>query len=137
RAYGVSINAILSANPQITNPALLYPGQVITIPPRTINFGTTEVNGYAFPNIDMDVLRKTLPYLTYLSIFSYEVNSDGSLTSIPDEPLIQAARDARVAPLMVITNIEEGGGFNSDIAHAVLTDQQVQDNLVNNIVNTL
>lgn len=135
--YGISVNELLAANPQITNPALLYPGQVITIPPRTINFGSIHVNGYAFPNINRDVLRRTLPYLTYLSIFSYQVNSDGSLTSIPDEPLIQAARNAGVAPLMVITNIEEGGGFNSDIAHAVLTDSQAQDNLINNITTTL
>jgi spore germination protein len=135
--YRVSVNAILSANPQITNPALIYVGQVIVIPPITINFGTTEVNGYTFPNINREVLRKTLPHLTYLSIFSYQVNPDGSLNTIPDEPLIQAARAARVAPLMVVTNIEQGGGFNSDIAHAVLTNQEAQDNLVNNIISTL
>jgi spore germination protein len=135
--YGISVNELLTANPQITNPALLYPGQIITIPPRTIDFGSIHVNGYAFPNINRDVLRKTLPYLTFLSIFSYQVNADGSLTGIPDEPLIQAARNAGVAPLMVITNIEEGGGFSSDIAHAVLTDSQAQDNLINNITTTL
>ena len=75
--------------------------------------------------------------MTFLSIFSYQVNTDGSLTGIPDEPLIQAARNAGVAPLMVITNIQEGGGFSSDIAHAVLTDSQAQDNLINNITTTL
>lgn len=135
--YGVSVNSILSANPQITNPSQLYVGQVITIPPMTIRFGTTEVNGYAFPNIDMEVLRKTLPYLTYLSIFSYQVNPDGSLNTIPDEPLIKAARDAKVAPLMVVTNIEKDGGFSSDIAHSILTDEEAQDNLINNIIKTL
>lgn len=135
--YGVSINAILAANPQITNPALIYVGQVINIPPRTIRFGPIEVNGYAFPNINREVLRKTLPNLTYLSIFSYEVRPDGSLNTIPDEPLIQAARAARVAPLMVITNIESGGGFNSDIAHAIFTNQQAQDNLMNNVIQIL
>lgn len=135
--YRISVNAILSANPQVTNPDLIYVGQVIVIPPITINFGTIEVNGYTFPNINREVLRKTLPHLTYLSIFSYQVNPDGSLNTIPDESLIQAARAARVAPLMVVTNIEQGGGFNSDIAHAVLTNQEAQDNLVNNIINTL
>ena len=76
--YQVRINDIINANPQITNPAVLQIGQVITIPPRDIKFGPIQVNGYAFPNIDMEVLRKTLPNLTYLSIFSYQVN-DGSL----------------------------------------------------------
>jgi len=137
RAYGISVNALLSANPQITNPAQIFVGQVIIIPPRTINFGSTEVNGYAFPNISREVLGKTLPYLTYLSIFSYQVNPDGSLNTIPDEPLIQAARAARVAPLMVITNIEEGGGFSSDIAHSILTNTEAQNTLVNNVIQTL
>ncbi|HZV02796.1 MAG TPA: GH25 family lysozyme [Planctomycetota bacterium] len=30
--FGVSLNALEAANPQITNPNLIYPGQVITIP---------------------------------------------------------------------------------------------------------
>ncbi|MDF2523410.1 MAG: putative glycosyl hydrolase [Clostridiales bacterium] len=137
RLYGISVNVILSANPQITDPTLIQVGQAITIPPLTINFGPIEVNGYAFPNIDRSILQKTLPSLTYLSIFSHEVRPDGSLSTVPDAPLIQAARAARVAPLMVITNIEEGGSFSSDLAHTIFTNTEVQDNLVNNIINNL
>ena len=137
RQYGISVNAILSANPQITSPTLIHVGQIITIPPLTINFGQIEVNGYAFPNIDSNILQKTLPSLTYLSIFSYEVRPDGSLSTVPDGPLIQAARAARVAPLMVITNIEEGGSFSSDIAHTIFTNNDAQNNLVNNLIRTL
>ena len=135
--YGLSMNQILAANPQITNAGIIYAGQVINIPPRTINFGPIEVNGYTFPGINMEVLGKTLPYLTYLSIFSYQVNADGDLNTIPDEPLIQAARAAGTAPLLVVTNIEADGGFSSDIAHAVLTNDTAQNNLVNNIIRTL
>jgi spore germination protein len=137
RRYGVSINDILAANPQISNAGLIYPGQVITIPPRTQKLGTIEVNGYSFPNINTETLRKTLPSLTYLSIFSYEVNPDGTLRGINDTPLIQAARTAGVAPLMVITNIEEGGSFSSDVARSILNSDEVQDTLINNIINTL
>ncbi len=135
--YRLSVNNILEANPQISNPAQISAGQVINIPPRTLNFGPTEVNGYAFPNIDREVLRKTLPSLTYLSIFSYQVRTDGTMKSIDDEPLISAARAARVAPLMVITNLAEAGGFNSDIAHAILTNETAQNTLINNIIQTL
>ena len=138
RDYGVNVEDILEANPQITNPMQIFPGQIITIPPRTRKLGTIQVNGYAFPNIDMEVLRKTLPYLTYLSIFSYEVRPDGSLKSIEDTPLIEAARNAGVAPIMVITNIdEETGGFSSDLAQTILTNQEVQNTLIENIMTTL
>ncbi|WMJ80756.1 glycosyl hydrolase family 18 protein [Clostridium sp. MB40-C1] len=137
RAYGITTEELLDANPQVTNPRNIYIGQVITIPERTKKYGTIEVNGYAFPNINMDTLRKTLPYLTYLSIFSYEVLPNGSLRTINDTPLINAAREFRVAPLMVITNIQEGEGFNSDIAKSVLTNETAQQNLIDNIVRTL
>ncbi len=125
----------MAANPNI-NPSQLRVGQIINIPIKTEKRGTIEVNGYAFPNIDMEVLRKTLPYLTYLSIFSYEVNADGTLKPIVDEPLIDAARAAGVAPLMVITNLSEGG-FSSDLAKTILTNKEVQDRLLNNVVENL
>lgn len=137
RDYRLSLNAILAANPSIQGPNYnIYPGQIINIPPLTINFGSNSVNGYAYPFINMDVLRKTLPYLTFLSIFSYEIQSDGSLKDINDTALIREARAARVAPLMVIANLDESG-FNSDLAHTVLNDQAVQDNLISNITTTL
>lgn len=137
RTYVMSPRAILAANPQITDPSKLKVGQIIIIPERTRKYGTIEVNGYSFPEIDMETLRKTLPNLTYLSIFNYQVMKDGSLKGIDDVPLIQAAREFKVAPLMVITNIEEGKGFNSDIAKEILTNETAQNNLINNIVKTL
>jgi spore germination protein len=137
RDYKLTVDELLDANPQISNPSMIFVGQIITIPPKTINFGSIEVNGYAFPNIDMEVLRKTLPSLTYLSIFSYQVKPDGSLTTIQDTPLINAARAVGVAPLMVITNIKEGGSFDSDLAHTILTNSAVQNNLIDNILKTL
>lgn len=135
--YGVSVDIILRANPQITNPMLIYPGQIILVPNVTQKLGNIDVNGYAFPNINMEVLRKTLLYLTYLSIFSYEVREDGSLNSINDKSLIEIVREAGVAPVMVITNLESGGGFSSDLARTILTDEEVQANLINNIITTL
>jgi len=136
RQYGTTVAGIQAAN-QIANPAMIRPGMVLTIPSGTDKLGTIDVNGYAFPNISMDVLRKTLPYLTYLSIFSYEVKPDGSFRPINDEPLIAAARAANVAPLMVITNLREGGGFDSDLAKTILTNEQVQDTLINNVIENL
>ena len=85
----------------------------------------------------MEVLAKTLPSLTYLSIFSYQILANGTLKGINDVPLIQAARKAKVAPMMVITNLKEGGGFDSDLAHTILTDEKIQNTLLDNIISTL
>ena len=137
RQNGITVAQLLQVNPQILSPQSLQVGQTIYIPVRGQKLGTIYVNGYCFPNIDRTVLNKTLPYLTYLSIFSYEVQPNGSLNSIDDEALIRTARNVGVAPMMVITNIAEGQGFSSDLAHTILSSQQVQQNLINNVINTL
>ncbi len=136
RQYGSTVAGIQAAN-QISNPAQIQAGMVLTIPSGIDKLGTIKVNGYTFPNINMDVLRKTLPYLTYLSIFSYEVTPEGSFRQVDDEALIAAAREARVAPLMVITNLEEGGGFSSDLARTILTNEQIQDTLIDNVISNM
>nr|WP_319488516.1 LysM peptidoglycan-binding domain-containing protein [uncultured Caproiciproducens sp.] len=137
RRYDTTVFRILSANPSITDPSRIKVGQEIIIPFTSEKLGTIDVNGYAFPNINSNTLESTLPHLTYLSIFSYQVRPDGSLASIQDEPLIQAARQQNVGPMMVVTNIKEGASFNSELAHTILTNQEVQTTLLDNIVRTL
>lgn len=58
RTYGMTPRAILAANPQITDPSKLKVGQIIIIPERTRKYGTIEVNGYAFPEIEMETLKR-------------------------------------------------------------------------------
>jgi len=137
KMYGISIASLYAANPILSNSIIIYPGQIINIPPSTEKLGTIEVNAYALPGTDMDVLTKTLPSLTYLSIFSYQIQPNGTLKGIDDVPLIQAARSAKVAPMMVITNLKEGGGFDSNLAHTILTNQAIQNTLFRNITDTL
>ena len=135
--YAITVDQLLSANPQITDPSRILPGQVLTIPVTSQKLGSLLVNGYALPTISQTTLTRTLPHLSFLSIFSYRVGADGSLTPIEDESIISAARAARTAPLMVITNTRPTGGFSSEIANAILTNTQVQDTLLDNIVQTL
>jgi len=137
KMYAVTVSSLLAANPELKITTLLYPGEIIIIPPSPQKLGSIEVNGYALPTTDMDVLVKTLPSLTYLSIFSYQILANGTLKDINDVPLIQAARNAKVAPMMVITNLKEGGGFDSDLAHTILTDENIQNTLLDNIIKTL
>jgi len=137
RNYGIGLDAILRANPGITSPGSLQIGQRVVIPAAAPKLGAILVNGYAFPSISRNVLADTLPHLTYLSPFSYQVRPDGSLKVIADTDLIQAARDANVAPMMVITNLEEGAGFSSELANTILTNEQLQNTLIGNIVSTL
>ena len=136
--YAISVNQILAANPSITNPDVIYVGQTLTIPTNSESkLREISVNGYAFPGTTSQVLSNILPSLTYISIFSYQLQDDGSLDSIYDSRVINQAIDAQVAPIMVITNTRTGKGFDSDLAHLVLTNSVAQQNLINNMLNIL
>lgn len=135
RDYRITVSDILKSNPGLTQQ--IQPGQIIVIPPKTNKLGWIYTNGYTFPNIDSEVLKKTLPYLSYISIFSYEVNEDGSLTTIDDTEIIKQAREAGVAPMMVITNLSKEGGFSSDLVKTILNDKGIKATLTKNILDTL
>lgn len=135
--YQVSVYAILQANPEIADPSLIRAGQVVTIPSQTEALGTIQVNGYAFPSISPDTLERTLPGLTYCSIFSYQAGPDGSLNEISDGGILSLSRREKVAPMMVVTNIKPGGGFSSEIAKSILTDNAAQNALLANVLRIL
>ena len=132
--HDMSVDDILAANPDITSPYIIYPGQTIYLPSDNENKRTIGVNGYAYPGISSSVLASTLPYLTYISVFSYSVTADGSLSNLDDESIIAAAKAAGVAPLMVITNTVPEGGFNSDVAHSILNESVARENLINSAI---
>lgn len=133
--FGITLNDLLSVNPTFSPPYIIIPGDVVNIP-EAAEKRTISVNGYAYPDISNDVLNNTLPYLTYLSIFSHSITKTGGLSSLNDSRLISAAKSSKVAPIMVVTNIESDGGFSSELASTVLNDIQIREQLINNIVNT-
>lgn len=136
--YGTTTIDLLQKNPYISNSAVIHPGDEVVIsyknePKR----GPIEVLGYAYPNIDRAELYRTLPYLTYLAIFTYGITETGELINIDDEELIEIARNYGVAPLMHISTLTEGGTFSNELAHTILNDLDVQNNLIQNILNNL
>ncbi|RDW16819.1 LysM peptidoglycan-binding domain-containing protein [Oceanobacillus chungangensis] len=127
RVNNIGINNPLSVGFRIYIPAL---------PKRSITS-----NAYIEPTGDTvsatleNAAAKTTPYLTYLAHFSYSVNRDGSLNAPPLGNLKTIADRNNTALMLVVTNLE-GGSFNSDLVHIILTVQAVQNKLLDNIVNT-
>jgi len=135
RSYGVSLQRLIAANPQIQNPNRIDPGQVLVIPSAQRSPGRILVNGYITDASD-STLRAALPYLTFLSPFSYRSDMEGELfPTFNVNTELSAGYD--VANLLTVTNLRAQGGFSSDIAHAILTDQGVQNNFLENLEQAL
>lgn len=86
------------------------------------------------PNL-VESAREAAPYLTYLGPFSFRIQKDGSL----EEPLLNdfanIAKNNQVTLMMIITNLDDEG-FSDEIGRLVLTDQNIQNKLLDNIVQT-
>lgn len=135
--YNTTVVNLLQLNPFIQYADEIMPGDQITISNREAKRGPIYVLGYTYPNIDREVLRKTLPYLTYLTIFTYGITEEGELIGIEDEELIRMAKDFGVAPLMLISTLTEEGTFSNELAHVILNDENVQNNLIENVLRNL
>lgn len=71
RQYGVSLRQLYRNNPILGGRPLLYPDLTLVLSYRGTKEGTLSVNGYAYPYIDKSLLQATLPYLTFLTPFTY------------------------------------------------------------------
>ena len=135
--FGISVNQLWRNNPQLGGKSELRPGEELVIALAPPEFGAIDVNGYVYPNIDRDVLRKTLPYLTYLTLFTYGIRPDGTLIGIEDEELIELARSYGVAPIMLVSTLGEDGTFSNELAADLLGDPAMQARVIAAIAATL
>ena len=100
---------------------------------------TIEVNAYVEPiggsvsETLENAAEKHSRSLTYLSPFSYQIDRQGNLIPPPLNRFKEIADANNAALTIVVTNLEEGA-FSRDLGTAILTNEQVQDNLLNNII---
>lgn len=133
--YGTTPTQILQNNPRVAVNESLSPGEVLVITYTGEEvIDTVVINGYAYPFIEREVLRKTLPFLTYLSIFTYGFTPEGELVPVKDEELIASAKEFGVGPIMMLAPMTAAGNFSSELAHAMFTNPTGQATLIDNIV---
>ncbi len=124
---------LLQNNPSLITSSYLRAGQTIVIHFQETKRREVSINGYAYPYIDRNVLRRTLPYLTYLTIFGYGFTEEGDLIPIDDQPLINLAYEFRTAPIMLLSSITEEGNFSGQRASLLFQSLELQDKVFNNI----
>lgn len=136
--YGITVKELLANNPSLNGREFLYPGETLVIDYVT----NTErpglaVNGYAYPYIDREILRKTLPYLTYITMFTYGFTENGDLIGIDDEEVIRIAKQYQVAPLMLLSTLTEDGTFSNELASGIFENTEARNRLFDQILENL
>lgn len=132
--YGISTNALYRYNPQLRGISTLRLGEVLTISYTEPKLGALQVTGYAYPFIDLDLLRQTLPYLTYLIPFTYGITPSGGLVDLDDGALLALAQEYNISALMHLSTLTESGNFSNELASLVLNNETVQDTLISSVI---
>ncbi len=136
RRFGSSVRELAWAN-QLSDPNRLLPNMALLVPGPERERGEMFVNAYAYPGISRAVLSETLPHLSFLCPFCCRFEPGGALIAPDDGALARDAREGGAAPLLTLTNLGAQGGFSSDLAHALLTDEAVQDRVVEELLALL
>lgn len=135
RQYGTTPQELIRLN-MITQPSVLDVGTKLRVPKAQKK--TIEVNGYFtdFGATGASVVQAHAAQLTYIAAFSHHVTATGDIQTIDDAPLLQAAKTANVAPLLVIANYA-GSMFSPSLAHTVLSDNTVNQHLIDNVLEQM
>lgn len=136
--FGVSLERLIYEN-QIDISLPLVVGQALlilqddTVP---ISDAPKRFFGYAYPFIQTEQLRDSLPYMNALYIFSYGYTTEGVLIPIDDQRLLSFAAEYDVEPVLVLTPFSESGAFNNQLVNVLVEDEAVQTTLIDNLLQT-
>jgi spore germination protein len=130
---GISVLQLLRNNPYTINREFIYLGESLVIQFQDEKVMKIATNGYVFPHVELKTLEKNLLFLTYLSIFSYFVTADGNIKDIDDINIIRLAKLYGVAPVMIISFVEEEEDGRGEIVHIILSDELTKKRFIDNI----
>lgn len=134
--YDVTVMQLLRNNPYLAD-SNIYPGDMIVISYEDNIIGKMSTNGYCYPFIDELTLKKTLPFLTYLTIYSYNITADGRILNVDDIEIIQMAKNFGVAPIMMLKGFGESQAEEINVTHTVLLNEDKREEFFVNLLTIL
>ena len=137
RRYGLSVRQLYQNNFSLGGRSELAVGQTLVLAYADAPLRTIGVNGYAYPHISGTLLDAALPYLTYLTPFTYGFTEAGALVPLDDERLLAAAGRQRAAALLHLSTLTEEGRFSNEHSSVLLADEPLQETLAQSILQTM
>ena len=132
-SHNVTLMQLFQNNPFLSDREYIFPGDRIVVSYNKT--GKLSTHGNAVPYINRETYRKTLPYLTYISVVNYTATDTGDIVSYyDDEEFIQIAKDYSVMPLLFLTTLTLQGESNISAAYELLLREDSQERLLNNLL---
>ena len=147
--FGVTKTVLLQYNPglhhlhhlhhlhRLNRPGGLSPKETVIVGFSASKRRSIHINGCSGCHIHQELLHRTLPYLTYLTICGYSFTGEGRLISPADMPLIQLAGEYQAAPIMRLRPTDQDGCYSPDLAGSLLSSSGIQGRLLANILTMM
>jgi spore germination protein len=138
RRFGINYQTLAQVN-RISATRPLPIGFKLYIPPRPkrsaeINAYVEPLGGTVTPALER-ATRQAAPFLTYLAPFNFRIQRNGTLQAPPLNNFAAIAQANNATLMMVVTNLE-AGQFSAELGRIILTNQEVQNRLLDNIIAT-
>ena len=138
RRYGTSVRALYRNNLVLGGRPALREGEPLVISyADDARLGEGVAYGYAYPYIADALLDSALPYLTYLTPFTYGISADGGLLALNDARLLDAAARVGTGALMHLSTLTEDGGFSNARSSLILNSEELQGKLIQDVIATM
>lgn len=134
RTNGTTVPELLRNNPYLINEPYLSAGQSIVIRYETEKLREIEFSGFVYENVNMNILRYALPYVTYLNIFGYGFNEDATIITVNDDEIIRNAHEFGTAVLLSLSMIDVNGSFTSNKIDPLMTDTEFQNKVISGMI---
>ncbi len=139
--FGTTEGELWRKNPSLGGRGDIFPGEVLVISEEAGGGGELITSAYVYPFVDKEVLRKTLPYLSYITIFTYGIRRDGSLIPPGDErgeaEILELAREYGTRPLLMLSTLTENGTFSNELADYIFDTPAVRDAIIKNLADAV
>lgn len=136
--HGISVMQLIRNNPFLYDRNYIYPDETLVIEFNTVK--DIQVNGYTNTFISQESLLRSLPYLTYISIFNYQIaeNDSSQIISFGDDShIIRMAKQYSTIPLLMMSALSPTGELRNEYVYRLLLDIPLQDNLLHEILEIL
>ncbi len=136
-AFQVSVLQLLRNNHYLANRQYIYPGETLVISYNN-NKGSLLVTGYTYPFIQDEILKMTLPSLTYLLILNYRLTSNGDVVGgDEDVAVIETANLYGTATTLIVTAFSLLGEIDISVVYEILLNPQIQDRIIERLLTVL
>ena len=131
--YSISVREVFRNNYYLRGNENIYPGQTLVISYTDNPTKRVITNGYAYPFVNEQVLRTSMPYVDYLTPFTYGLTYNGNLLNLDDERLINIAKEYGTKAAMHISTLDESDRFDSNLASNILSNPDLQEILYEDV----